>query len=76
MGGWSPLPMQIPSNGGFYDFSISGVRNNVKLTIYAADGRKVKGVTVSAKKPAVALANLCLANGSYAVVEAPKAAKA
>ena len=66
----------VDARGGFYDFSISGVRNNVKLTIYAADGRKVKGVTVSAKKPAVALANLCLAKGSYAVIEAPKAAKA
>ena len=66
----------VDARGGFYDLSIAGVRNNVKLTIFAADGRKVKGVTVSAKKPAVALANLCLANGSYAVVEAPKAAKA
>ena len=66
----------VDARGGFYDLSIAGVRNNVRLTIYAADGRKVKGVTVSAKKPAVALANLCLANGSYAVVEAPKAAKA
>ena len=66
----------IDARGGFYDLSISGVRNNVKLTVFAADGRKVKGVTVSAKKPAAALANLCLANGSYAVVEAPKAAKA
>ena len=66
----------VDAQGGFYDLSISGVRNNVKLTVYAADGRKVKGVTVSAKKPAAALANLCLANGSYAVVEAPKAAKA
>ena len=66
----------VDARGGFYDFSISGVRNNVKLTIYAADGRKVKGVAASAKKSAVALANLCLANGSYAVIEAPKAAKA
>ena len=66
----------VDARGGFYDFSVSGVRNNVRLTIYAADGRKVKGVTVSAKKPAAALANLCLANGSYAVIEAPKAAKA
>ena len=66
----------VDARGGFYDLSVSGVRNNVRLTIYAADGRKVKGVTVSAKKPAAALANLCLANGSYAVIEAPKAAKA
>ena len=66
----------VDAQGGFYDLSISGVRNNVKLTVYAADGRKIKGVTASAKKPSLALAGLCLANGSYAVVEAPKAAKA
>ena len=66
----------VNSQGGFYDLSISGVRNPVKLTIYAADGRKVKTVAASAKKPNIALADLCLANGSYAVIEAPKAAKA
>ena len=66
----------VDGNGGFYDLSISGVRNNVKLTIYSAQGKKVKGVTASAKKPNIALAGLCLGNGSYAVVEAPKAAKA
>ena len=66
----------VDAQGGFYDLAISGVRNNVKLTVYAADGRKVKGVTASAKKPNIALADLCLANGSYAVIEAPKAKKA
>ena len=65
----------VDARGGFYDLGLSGVRNNVKLTVFAADGRKVKTVTASAKKPAVALADLCLADGSYAVVEAPKAAK-
>ena len=66
----------VDAQGGFYDLSISGVRNNVKLTVYDRNGKKIKGVSASAKKPAIALANLCLANGSYAVVEAPKAAKA
>ena len=66
----------VDAQGGFYDLAISGVKNNVKLTVYSAQGKKLKGVTASAKKPTVRLADLCLANGSYAVVEAPKAAKA
>ena len=66
----------VDANGGFYDLSVSGVKNPVKLTIYSAQGKKVKTVTVSAKKPAAALANLCLDNGSCAVIEAPKAGKA
>ena len=66
----------VDAQGGFYDLELSGVRNNVKLTVYSAQGKKVKTVTASAKKPAVALANLCLAEGSFAVVEATKAAKA
>ena len=40
----------VDARGGFYDLSISGVRNNVKLTVFAADGRKVKGVTVSVRR--------------------------
>ena len=66
----------VDAQGGFYDVDIYNVRNPVKLTIYSAQGRKVKGVSVSAKKSSVVLTGLCLANGSYAVVEAPKAKKA
>ena len=66
----------VDANGGFYDLDISGVRNSVKLTVYSAQARKIRSVTVSAKKPAVKLAGLCLAPESYAVVEAPQAAKA
>jgi len=66
----------VAAAGGIYSLNISGVRNNVKLTVYSKDGRKVKSVTASAKKPSIPLADLCLDNGSYAVVQAPKAAKA
>ena len=66
----------VDARGGIYDLDLSGVGNNVRLTVYSADGRKIKSVSASAKKPAVALANLCLADGSYAAVEAPKANKA
>jgi autotransporter passenger strand-loop-strand repeat protein len=62
--------------GGIYALNISGVRNNVKLTVYTKNGIKVKSVTASAKKPNIPLADLCLDSGSYAVIEAPKAAKA
>jgi len=66
----------VAASGGFYDLGISGVRNSVKLTVYSEQGKKLKSVTASAKKPSVPLADLCLGSGSYAVVEAPKAAKA
>jgi len=66
----------VAAAGGIYDLNISGVKNNVKLTVYTKNGAKVKTVTASAKKSSVPLANLCLDNGSYAVIEAPKAAKA
>lgn len=66
----------VDARGGIYDLDLSGVGNNVRLTVFSADGRKIKSVSASAKKPAVALANLCLADGSYAAVEAPKANKA
>ena len=48
----------------------------MKLTVYTKNGTKVKTVTASAKKPSIPLADLCLDSGSYAVIEAPKAAKA
>ena len=66
----------VAASGGFYDLDISGVRNSVKLTVYSEQGKKIKSVTASAKKPSVPLADLCLGSGSYAVVEAPKAVKA
>jgi hypothetical protein len=66
----------VNTAGGIYDLSLSSVKNNVKLTVYTKNGAKVKTVTASAKKPSIPLADLCLDNGSYAVIEAPKAAKA
>ena len=66
----------VDANGGFYDLSLSGVQNSVKLTVYSADGKKIKNISASAKKSAITLADLCLANGSYAEIVAPKAAKA
>ena len=66
----------VNAAGGIYDLSLSGVKNNVKLTVYTKNGTKVKTVTASAKKPSIPLADLCLDSGSYAVIEAPKAAKA
>lgn len=66
----------VDARGGIYDLDLSGVGNNVRLTVFSADGRKIKSVSASAKKPAVSLANLCLAEGCYAVVDAPKADKA
>jgi len=66
----------VNENGGFYDLNLSGVQNKVKLTVYSAQAKKIKSVSASAKNPNVALENLCLTKGSYAVVEAPKAAKA
>jgi autotransporter passenger strand-loop-strand repeat protein len=66
----------VNTAGGIYDLSLSGVKNNVKLTVYSKSGAKVKTVTASAKKPSIPLADLCLDSGSYAVIEAPKAAKA
>ena len=66
----------VDANGGFYDVDIYNVKNPVKLTVYSAQGKKIKGVSVSAKKSSALLAGLCLAKGSYAVVEAPKAKKA
>ena len=66
----------VNAAGGIYDLSLSGIKNNVRLTIYTKNGAKVKSVTASAKKPNIPLAGLCLDSGSYAVIEAPKAAKA
>jgi len=66
----------VNAQGGFYDLNLSGIKNNVRLTIYSKTGAKVKSVTASAKKPNIPLADLCLDNGSYAVIEAPNAAKA
>jgi len=66
----------VAAAGGIYDLSLSGVKNNVKLTVYSKSGAKVKTVTASAAKPNIPLAGLCLDSGSYAVIEAPKAAKA
>ena len=65
----------VDANGGFYDLDLSGIKNNVKLTIFSG-GKKVKSIAASAKKPTVRLADLCLVGNSYAVIEAPKAAKA
>ena len=69
------------ANGGFYDFELYGIRNNVKLTVYSAQGgkvRKLKSATASLKKPRISLAELCVAPGAscYVVVEAPQAKKA
>ena len=73
--------LSIDANGGFYSFDLSGVEDNVKLTVYAVDTAKnklksVKSVTATAKKPEISTGDLCL-NGTYVIaVEAPNAAKA
>ena len=82
--------LAIDANGGFYDFALSGVTENVKLTVYRVEGKtdkngvttyslkNVKSVTATAKKPTVSTGDLCFAaDTEYVVaVEAPDAAKA
>ena len=82
--------LNVNENGGFYRLDLSGVSNDVKVTVYAVQEKrnkqgvmvqslkKVKSVTATAKKPAASTGDLCLAAGTqyFAAVEAPKAAKA
>ena len=75
--------LKISPVGGFYNFELFGVENNVKLTVYSLDAKtnklkQVKSVTATAKKNDVFTGRLCL-NGStkyYLAVEAPGAARA
>ena len=72
--------LTVASKGGFYNFKLSEVGNNVKITVYMKSGDKLKQVkTVTAKaKSTVSTGDLLLKSGTkyYLAVEAPGAAKA
>jgi len=72
--------LTVASKGGFYNFKLSEVGNNVKITVYMKSGDKLNQVkTVTAKaKSTVSTGDLLLKGGTkyYLAVEAPNAAKA
>jgi hypothetical protein len=65
--------IEVDEKGGFYSFSLSGVENDVKLTVYsvAANGslKRVKSVTATATKDTASTGPLMLAGGGNYVLE-------
>ena len=58
--------ISISEKGGFYSFDLSGVQNNVKMTVYSVEKGKlkqVKSVSATAKKPNISTGAIGLASG-------------
>ena len=63
--------IDIASEGGIYSFNLSGVTDNVKLTVYSVNSgklRAVKSVSATAAKSSVSTGDLCLAAGTKYVL--------
>ncbi len=62
---------------GKYDFTLTNLSNTAKLTVFSANGKKIKSLSVKAGSAKNAIADLLLQSGLYFVqVEAPGAKKA
>ena len=72
----------VNENGGVYSFNLTGVEDNVKMTVYSVDAKgklkSLKSVSATAKKPEISTGTLTLGGaGTYVVaVEATGAKKA
>ena len=63
--------ISISDNGGFYSFDLSGVQDNVKMTVYSVEKGKlkqVKSVSATAKKPNISTGTIGLASGKTYVL--------
>lgn len=89
MGGWVGFgdaidyrAIAVNEKGGVYAFDLTGVENNVKMTVYSVDAKgklkSVKSVSATAKKPEILTGSIALAGGTTYVlaVEATGAKKA
>ena len=89
MGGWVGFGdaidyrcVTVNENGGVYSFNLTGVEDNVKMTVYSVDAKgklkSLKSVSATAKKPNISIDSLALAgNTNYVLaVEATGAKKA